>query len=580
MQYCSENGQSSPVFVETVPTPVNKTGSWRFLTPVRKEKISPCRVLCPLENEIPRWMKEVKVGKWQEAWKIVRRYNPFPAITGYTCYGYCMEECSRALLDEAVAIRQVEKEIGLWRCDHFDPEKTPAQLFPSAGQLEKAKRVAIVGSGPAGLSSAYYLNSMGMEVTVLEKLPVAGGLLATGIPEYRLPRSVLKKELEILQAKGIVISTGLEVGNGGIGLQDLQDDYDAVLLAVGAQESRPVNISGDNLPGVTEALEFLKSLNTGGLPAVKGQVVVIGGGNAALDAACMARRHGAEEVTLLYRRSEKEMPAHLDEIKAAEEVGVKFIFHTFVREIIGRGKVQGVRTLQTRPSRRGETVVNIPGTDLVLECNQVILAAGQESGLKNVAPFFAGGTVPQQAPPVDEKILVGERFPVEKQSLTKGKIPSGEIIKVLAEDSQKLLVAAGDAVTGSANVAAAILGGRLAALSIYHAFQAGKEDDGERCHIAPPVNGREEVVTGDALNPLLFRKHERCPLPQEEASRCFSCGTCSQCGVCWLFCPDLAIEHSSGDYVILLDYCKGCGICAAECPSGVLELEEVGNNGA
>ena len=558
MQYCSKSGQRPTVFVETVPTSANKTGSWRFLSPVRKEKVSPCRVLCPLENEIPRWMKEVKAGNWQEAWKIVRRYNPFPAITGYACYGYCMEKCYRALLDEAVAIDMIEKEIGLWRHDHFDTEKTSAEVFQLASQLKKAKRVAVVGSGPAGLSSAYYLNSMGMEVTVLEKLPVAGGLLATGIPEYRLPRSVLQKELEILQAKGIVISTGLEMGRE-IALQDLQDDYDAILLAVGAQESRPVNISGDDLPGVTEALRYLKSLNIGGVSEVKGRIVVIGGGNAALDAACMARRHGAEEVTILYRRSEKEMPAHPDEIKAAEEAGVNFVFHTVVQEIIGKGKVQGVRILRTRPSRRGEAVESIPGTDLLLECNQVILAAGQESSLKKIAPSFTGRAGLQQ-------ILAENKTPVE------------EAVKVLAGDSKKVLVAAGDAVTGPANIAAAIFGGRLAALRIYHVLQAGK-DDSER-HIAPPMNGREKAVAGDALNPLLFQKHKGYLSPQEEASRCFSCGICSQCGVCWVFCPDIAIENSSGNYEVLLDYCKGCGICVAECPAGVLEMEEVGKNGA
>jgi NADPH-dependent glutamate synthase beta subunit-like oxidoreductase/ferredoxin len=558
MQNCSKNGQGSPVFVETVPTSVNKTGSWRFLTPVRKEKKSPCRVLCPLENEIPRWMKEVKAGNWQNAWKIVRRYNPFPAITGYTCYGYCMEKCSRALLDEAIAIGQVEKEIGLWRHNHYDPGKTSSEFFRPEGQLKKAKRVAVVGSGPAGLSSAYYLNSMGMEVTVLEKLPVAGGLLATGIPEYRLPRSVLKKELEVLQAKGIVISTGLEVGSG-IAMQDLQDDYDAVLLMVGAQESRPANICGEDLPGVSGALEFLKSLNIGSVSTVKGQVVVIGGGNAALDAACMARRHGAEGVTLLYRRSKEEMPAHPDEIKAAEQAGVNFVFHTVVQEIIGKGKVQGVRILRTRPSRRGEAVESIPGTDLLLECNQVILAAGQESSLKKVAPSFTGRAGLQQ-------ILAENKTPVE------------EAVKVLAGDSKKVLVAAGDAVTGPANIAAAIFGGRLAALRIYHVLQAGK-DDSEH-HLAPPMNGREKAVAEGALNPLLFQKHKRYLSPQEEASRCFSCGICSQCGVCWVFCPDIAIGNSSGNYEVLLDYCKGCGICAAECPAGVLEMEEVGKNGA
>lgn len=517
-----------PVSVETVSTRVNKTGLWRFLTPVRKEKVSPCRFLCPLENAIPRWMIKVKEGNWEEAWHIMREYNPFPAITGSTCYQFCLEKCSRALYDEPIAIVEIEKEIGLRRHHNYVPEKSVPEILLSRKDGEgNSKKVVIVGSGPAGLSCAFYLNMLGVNVTVLEKLPVAGGLLATGIPEYRLPRAILKKELEILEAEGIVIKTGYEVGEDD--LSNLQDNFDAVLLAVGAQESKSLQIKGEHLPGVTGGVEFLRDLHLGILEEVPGRVLVIGGGNAAVDAACVARRNGAEEVTLLYRRCAEEMPAHPDEIKAAGEAGVHFIFQTVVEEIIGEGKVQKVRASKTALSRRGEDLTVLAGTDFYLNCNLIIAAAGQESNLSKVAPSFS---------------------------------------------REPLLFAAGDAVTGPSTVAAAIFSGRKTALNLFSLLEQEKKRN-ENFQIASPLNGKEEIIGFESLNSALYSRQRRFASPQEEAGRCFNCGLCSKCGVCWIFCPDLSVEGLSGEYEFLLDYCKGCGICVTECPTGVLTMEEV-----
>jgi NADPH-dependent glutamate synthase beta subunit-like oxidoreductase/Pyruvate/2-oxoacid:ferredoxin oxidoreductase delta subunit len=485
-------------------------------------------------------MNKVREGDWEGAWSIMKQYNPFPAITGFTCYRFCQQQCSRGFFDDAVNIGEVEKAVGLWRHNNyiFDKPAAGGDKLPK-GRERRPRKVAVVGSGPAGLSCAYYLNALGAEVTVLEKLPLAGGLLATGIPEYRLPRSVLKKELQILQAEGIMIRTGLEVGKD-ISLNELEKSYDAVLLAVGAQESRPLKIAGDDLPGVTGAVEFLGDIHLGRAGKVPERVLVVGGGNAAVDAACAATLQGAGEVTLLYRRSLEEMPAHPDEIKAAREAGVNFVFQTVLREISGSGKVKKVRAARTAPSRRGEALQILPGTDFDLECDFIIIAAGQESGLSKLTSLS-----------FSPEGMAGKESPI---------------------------LAAGDALKGPTNVADAIFSGRKAALLL--AGVLWPEETGAPSGIAPPLEGKEEVAEFDTLNPYLFSRQGRFSSAQQEAGRCVSCGTCYSCGVCWLFCPDLAIDAGSGTFEVLLDYCKGCGICVRECPAGALTMEEVNSCGA
>lgn len=539
-----QKGMAPLISVGKEPTLVNKTGLWKFLAPVRKEKISPCRAACPLENGIPPWMEKVKAGDFAGAWRIMEKYNPFPAITGYVCYRFCQEECNRGLFDEAIAIGDVEKAIGLWRLENYGSKEAPSS---SAGET-RDKKVAVVGSGPGGLSCAYYLNKLGVEITVLEKQPLPGGLLATGIPEYRLPREILQRELEILKREGINFRCSLQVGKD-LELKELARDFDAVILAVGAQASRKLKVPGEELPGVTTALEFLRSINLKELREVEFPVAVIGGGNAALDAACEARLKGAREVYLLYRRGQEEMPAHPSEIKAAEQVGVKFVFNAVLDEIWGREKVEKIRLLRTAPSHRGEKIKVLGGSGFEMECKTVIIAAGQESSLKELVPSF-----------------------LEKELLGAGK---GGVLSIKGLEGQKgSIFALGDAVTGPTSVASAIFSGRQAAIALAGSwgFSAG---EGEGLAVAPPLEDKREVISFESINTHFYRQKFRLSLPEEEAGRCFSCGFCNRCGVCWAFCPDLAVESLSGEFNFSLDYCKGCGICANECPARVLNMEEV-----
>lgn len=508
--------------------------------PIHKEKVSPCRALCPLESGIPQWMEKVKKGDWAGAWNIIRRFNPFPAITGHVCYQFCQEKCNRGLWDEAIAIREIEKAIGSWRHENYTPSKC---LEKDNG---RQKKVAIIGSGPAGLSCAYFLNMMGAAVTVFEKLPVAGGLLATGIPEYRLPRNILKKELEILQSAGIVIKTGLDVGKDMSLITNLKKDYDAIVLASGAQNSEKLNVSGDELSGVCGAIEFLRDVHLQKMQEVNGRVVVVGGGNAALDAASIAKLHGAKEVILLYRRSEKEMPAHPDEIRSAREAGVNFIFNTVIKEIIGKEKVEKICVLQTAPSQRGDPVRVLPGTEKILECNMVIIAAGQKSNIQEFSCLLSS---------VKEAGILLER--------------EGYI-----NNESCIIVAAGDNITGPGTVAGAIFSGRKASLVLSNLLSIVEEIDEVNNSIAKPLQAdeKERIITIDFLNPHFYLRQKSFTLLEKEAGRCFSCGYCNNCGVCWALCPDFAVKKVKEHYEFIFEYCKGCGVCVSECPTNVLEM--------
>ncbi len=537
----------------TEPTLVNQTGLWRFLTPVREEKLAPCRQNCPLGSGVSRWIEKVREKDWAGAWEIMEQYNPFPALTGYACYRYCQDECNRRYYDEAIDIGEIEKAIGLWKLEQgemVEQENLEKEKSKAVYKSEE-KSVAVIGSGPAGLSAAYYLNRLGIHVKVFEKLPAAGGLLTAGIPPERLPREILSQELKRLEQQGITFETGVEVGQD-ISLDTLKGKFDAVFFAVGAQERRFLGVPGETLPGVFAAIAFLQRLYlaAGSAPRLNHKkVLVFGGGNAALDAATAAVGQGSEEVWVVYRRGREEMPAHESEVKAAEEAGVRFLYHRRLVEIIGEGAVEGVRLVETRPSRRGESVSDVDGSGHDLPCSAVILAAGSESGLKSM---FADG--------LSRSVLY-----YGTQLLQVLDIPD-------FTDHEMICLATGDAATGPQNIALAIAGGRLAARYLVEHF-FGKETWQTVFQSDEPQEKAAPVVGYEQISPHYYPLRGKQSQPQDEAERCFSCGLCSRCGLCWFFCPDVSVEKESGQFEFLLDYCKGCGICAAECPAGVLEMK-------
>ena len=495
---------------------VNKTGEWRFLTPERLIRLSPCRQNCFLGGEVPSWLEAVKKEKWEEAWQIMSRCNPFPALTGHVCYNPCQDNCNRGQLDQGIEIREVEKAIGEWRLNHYEPRKKLKLI---------KKKVAIVGSGPAGLSCAYYLAEAGYAVTVFERSDKIGGMLALGIPEYRLPRKILKKELEILINEGIVFKTHCNLGLD-FTLEDLYREFDEVFLATGAWIPRLSGITGEDHNAVYNALEFLSSYNAGEPPSLGSTVIVVGGGNAAIDSARSALRvKGVHHVCLLYRRSRVEMPADQGEVEMAEREGVELIFNVLPSKIVTSGKaVVAVEVDHSRTERNGLVVDK--RKSMVKAGDSVIMALGQSSDLS----VF-------------------------------GKL-----------DSYKTVYAGGDLISGPATVPEAIKAGRIAAMAIRSVH--------EGLPVPDLTTKAEEAVTFEELNlaakvNLELQQKESDPL--KEAERCLGCGTCNSCGVCYLFCPDLAVEQINGRYEFNLDYCKGCGICVKECPSRALVMEGGGN---
>jgi NADPH-dependent glutamate synthase beta subunit-like oxidoreductase/ferredoxin len=516
-----------------MPTVVNKTGDWRFSTPLRQEKTSPCTSACPLHNGIAAWVEKIRQGDYEGAWNILSRFNPFPSLTGYVCYHFCEDSCSRREYDEAIAVGQLEKQVGLWRQKQFPAGRGFIRLTHPL-----SFSAAVIGSGPAGLACAYYLAMLGIRVTIFEKQPVAGGMLALGIPEYRLPRDVLQRELAMLRALGVTIQTGMELGRD-ITLAKLERDYQAVFLATGAAREKQLHVSGEELPNVLGALDYLRAVHLSeDLPSPR-SVVVIGGGNAAIDAACVARLRGVR-VAVAYRRTREAMPAHPDEVRAAEEAGVQFLYQVTPVEILGEDRADSIRFVRTETTRREEKVRIVPNSAFSLECDLVLVAAGQEADLTAIG----------------ESLQLSETEPLTNKP--------GVFV-------------GGDLVTGPATVAAAIAAGREGARAIASYLEIDLTTD-QGSVFSPPKDESVPVIEYKFLNPFIYPKQGRSARPETEAGRCLSCGHCNKCGVCWTFCPDIAIAAQEQDFAFLLDYCKGCGICVRECPGGVLEME-VGDGG-
>ena len=338
---------------------------------------APCVNACPAGVDVPSYVSLVSEGKYAEALEIHRKRNPFALVCGRVCPAFCERRCRRGTLDQPVAIRQIKRFMADQELAH---PWTPPLLEPKKGQ-----KVAIIGSGPAGLTAALRLAQWGYEVTVYEALPVAGGMMAVGIPEYRLPRDILREEIANIERAGVRIVLNAKLGRD-FTLDDLLDrqGYSAVVLAIGAQVSRSLRVPGEDLPGVWGGTEFLKDVALGQAPNLRGQrVAVVGGGNTAIDAARTALRLGAVEVHLVYRRTREEMPAQELEVREAEEEGVRLHFLVNPTRVLGNGKVEGLELIRQELGEFDESARRRPqpieGSEFVLPVDVVITAIGQGS---------------------------------------------------------------------------------------------------------------------------------------------------------------------------------------------------------
>ncbi|PKN66889.1 MAG: electron transporter RnfB [Deltaproteobacteria bacterium HGW-Deltaproteobacteria-15] len=341
---------------------------------------APCKATCPAHISIPGFVSAVAEGRYEEGLKLIKEEMPFPGICGRICPHPCEEECNRGKVDKPVAIEYLKRFLA-------DGELTKGKAYIPDKKAPKKERVAVIGAGPAGLTAAYYLAIEGYGVTVFEKHPVAGGMMALGIPEFRLPRNILNAEIEVIRKLGVEIRLNVEIGKD-TGFADLQRDYQAVFLGIGCQQAIKLGIPGEEtFSGVVDGLEFLREINLGNPPASRGRLVIVGGGNTAVDCARTAMRLGYESVAILYRRTREEMPANSWEVEDTIEEEIEIRYLTLPVRILGEnGKVTGVECVRMElgePDQSGRRrPVRIEGSEFTIQADMVVAALGQTVDLR------------------------------------------------------------------------------------------------------------------------------------------------------------------------------------------------------
>ena len=496
---------------------------------IDKRGYPPCRVACPAGVNAQGYIALVSQGKFKEALEVVRRDMPFAGVCGRVCNHPCEVDCERGKIDEPIAIRELKRFISDYELKIGKEKATP---------IERAKegKVAIVGSGPAGLACAYDLVRKGYPVTVFEALPIAGGLLRYGIPEYRLPKKVLDNEIDYIKELGVEVKTNTPVTNLA---QLFEQGYKAIFLGTGAGLSQKMGIPGEETAGVIHALDFLKQVNSGAKVSLGDRVAVIGGGNAAIDAARVALRLGAKEVAIVYRRSRGEMPAAAGEVDEGEQEGVKLHFLTApVRVLSQDGRLTGIECIRMElgePDASGRRrPIPIKNSEFAIDVDNVIIAIGQavdKAGLPKELTYTDWGTV--------------------------------SVAPVTLETNIPSVFAGGDVVTGPVDVIKAIAAGKEAAESIDRYLSGTDLHRGRPKQITKAEELSKEGVQlrSRAEMPILDLKQRDGSFTEvvlgfdeetamEEAKRCLNCAACSECLECLTVCDAGAIDHEMQDEII------------------------------
>jgi len=534
---------------------------------------APCQEACPAGNPIPQFLYLASDGRYDQALQALLRENPFPGICGRVCFHPCEVHCNRGPYDEAVSIRAMERYVS---------DRAPNQ-FPNLkpNRDEHSKRIAIVGAGPAGLSCAYFLSLLGHQVTIYEKNKELGGVMRWGIPEYRLPKSVVKKEIRRILALPVEVKTNVDVGTD-ISFDEMSR-FDAIFLSPGARLDMPLSIEGEDLKRVWKGGDFLKQMNSREEVTLGKETVVIGGGNTAMDVARSALRLGSK-VTVAYRRTRNEMPAIQDEIVEAEEEGVRFEFLTQPVKVSllknTKLAVKFQRMKLSGPDQSGRPrAIPVKGKFLILETNHLITAVGEQVDLS---------WIPQEL-------------------IRDGLIDVNPSPKIFA---------GGDAVDQPRTIVTAISSGKKAAISIDLYMRENSHEEvlskirlGNKGSVSMEtyLSGRDrgewpeplEVVSYERLNTLFFEPIKRVKVRQLgldrrvkgfsevnagfsskeanlSAARCFTCGTCNYCYNCYFFCPEgvIQLDPVKGTKYVDYEHCKGCGTCAKSCPRNVVTMKE------
>ena len=520
------------------------TGPVRAHRPVYVDLLPPCNNACPAGENVQAWLDLAQAGKYREAWEAILRDNPFPAVHGRVCYHPCETHCSRGELDSAVTIHAVERFLGDLATAH--------NWTPPAAASSSGKRILVVGGGPSGLSAAYHLRRLGHGVEVREAGPLPGGMLHFGIPAYRLPRADLMTEIHRIEAMGVKIILNHKVED--VLAEQQEGSFDAVFIAIGAQIGKRIDIPARDARRVIDAITLLHEVEIGDAPRLGRRVIIYGGGNTAIDAARTARRLGAEEALIVYRRDRSHMRAQAAEADDALSEGIKIRWLSTIKDI-GEGELT-VEMMRLDENGRPQPT----GQSEMLKADSVVLALGQQadSGFLRHVP--------------------GIVFAADGMVLVDGGMMTG----------RPGIFAGGDMVPSDRTVTAAV----------GHGKKAARHVDGWLRGLTPHAAAKHPVVAFHQLNLPIYA--DASPAVQgeltvserlgagfseitsgldqtearHEARRCLSCGNCFECDQCYAACPEQAIvKLGPGDrYRFDYERCTGCAICFEQCPCHAIEM--------
>ena len=530
------------ITLEVGSSHANRTGSWRVERPVYVDRLPPCNDACPAGENIQKWLYDAETGDYETAWRQLVEDNPFPAVLGRICYHPCESACNRGQVDEAVGINAIERFLG-------DLAIERDWSLPSPGP-DTNKRVLVVGAGPSGLSAAYHLRRLGHQVHLVDAGAKLGGMMRYGIPAYRLPRDVLDAEINRIVALGMDVQLNHTVHD--IERERHSGGFDAVYLGVGAQLARRVEIPSGDSARILDAVSYLHQVANEDPPQLGRRVVVYGGGDTALDAARTARRLGASDAVIVYRRNREQMPAHDAELEEAFKEGISVHWLSTIN------KYEGERLVIEKMRLNDKGFPEPTGEFEELGADALVLALGQDSDLSLLdhAPDIA----------IEDGVV--------------GVSPA-----MMAASNG--IFAGGDVVPSE----------RTATIAIGHGKRAARGIDAFLANHDLVDSPRHELATFERLNTWYYEDAARTRRPELEiarrqstfeeivgglneenalfeARRCLACGNCFECDNCFGVCPDNAVIKlgSSQRYEINYDFCKGCGICVSECPCGAIDM--------
>jgi formate dehydrogenase beta subunit len=519
-----------------------RTGPFRTQRPVYRDLLPPCNDACPAGENIQAWLDAAQTGRFEDAWRILTRDNPMPAVHGRVCYHPCETACNRRHLDQSVSIHAVERFLG-------DLALEAGWSFEPVGR--GGKRILVVGAGPSGLSAAYHMSQLGHEVEIHDAGPVAGGMMHFGIPSYRLPRDVLDAEVARIQAMGVRMVFDHRVED--LLAEQAAGKFDAVFVAVGAHLSKRTDIPARDAGAMLDAVSFLRGVDAGAAPKLGRRVAVYGGGNTAMDAARTAKRLGAAEALIIYRRDREHMPAHDFEAQEALEEGVKIHWLRTIKaidrthftveamEIDSNGRPQ--------PTGRFET----------LEADSLILALGQESDTS----FMQG--IPGVEFQDDGTVLVSETMMTGHPGLFAG----GDMVPA----ERTVTAAVGHGKRAARHIDAWLRGAEvrkapknpIAGYEKLHVWYSTDAPQEPEVHLDPleRTSSFDEIIKGLTQREATY-----------EARRCLSCGNCYECDGCYGACPERAIVKLGRGkrYRVNDDLCTGCAVCFEQCPCHAIEM--------